>query len=120
PGHADPRFLAAASPVQNIVPAAQTGIFPDMIQIDFAGMTGHRFRHAEDIRPSSAQETVPEPHIRHQLSILPCTPADIILPGMPYWVVAMHDIPIIPESIPSSLLDLFLIEADQFLKCILD
>src|SRR5574344_428036 len=86
-----------------VVTASQTGIFADMINIDFASMPCHSLGESPNITASASKETIPQPHICPQFGIIPGKPAYIVSPLMTDRIVGMHEISIIPKSIPSVL-----------------
>ena len=109
---ADAGLLGATAPVAHIVTATQRCKGTDMIGVHLATVARHGLRHPPDIAAPRAQEVVPEPHRRGQLSIVPGETAHIVAPGVPLWIIGMHDVAIVPEAVPLMLFDGLLIEAD--------
>ena len=80
-----------------------------MIGVHLTAMTGHGLGHSPDIAAPRPEEVIPEPHRRGQFRIIPRKTAHIITPRLPFVVVGMHDVAIVPEAIPLVILDIALI-----------
>src|ERR1019366_7059032 len=80
--------------------------------VPLAGVARHRLRHAEDVSASGTREAVPQPHIRNQLGVVPCETADIVAPGVTRRFVRVHDVAVVPETVPVALLHFLLIKRE--------
>ena len=85
-----------------------------MIYIHFHRVTSHSLSHAPYVWTSRAQERIPQPRYTAKLSIIPGETAHVVFPFMPYGVVAMHEIAVIPETVPMALVNGPLIEIEIF------
>ena len=83
-----------------------------MISIDLGIVTGHGFGHSPDILTSRTQERVPKPHGGSQLRIVPSVATYIVLPRVAHGVVGMHQVAIVPETIPFLLLNGITVEVE--------
>ena len=116
---ADAGFLCTAAPVPDVMPRAQMRETSEVIGVHLAGVAGHRLRHAEDIGATGAEEAVPQPHVGHQLGIVPGHAADIVAPDVAGGFVGMHDVAEVPEAVPVALLHLLLIEREGGVELVL-
>src|SRR5262249_27141147 len=82
-GLANASFLSAAAAMAYVVARPEARKTPEMIDIHFAGVPRHGFGHAEDIGSAGAQEAVPEPHIRPELTVVPGVAAHVVAPFVP-------------------------------------
>ncbi len=116
---ADARFLGAASPVGDVVAAAQAGIRPDVVNVHLGGVTAHRHGHIPDVLAAAAQEHIPEPHIRGELGVVPGEASDVVVPYSADIVHRVHKVAEVPETVPLELLDVLLICADDLVEPVL-
>ena len=83
-------------------------------------MTGHCSGHTPDVVSTCAQEVVPQPHWRGQLGVIPGKTAYIVTPFLALIIVGVHDIAVVPESIPFVALNVSLISLDVTLESLLN
>jgi len=64
------------------------------------------------------KEVQPEPNVRRQLRVVPGIPYNVISPGMSIDVVSMHNVTMVSDAIPSSLLILVSVEVEDEVQCV--
>src|SRR5690606_8674698 len=80
-----------------------------MMHVYLPGVPAHGFGHAEDIVPARAEEVIPKPKVGRQFGVVPGETADVVPPHMPVVIVGVHDVAVVPESVPAMLLDLLFV-----------
>ena len=118
-GLADAQFLGAAAPVPHVVTRTQSDETSQVIHIHLPGVPAHGLCHAEDISPATAQKTVPQPHIGHQLGVVPGEAADVVAPHVARRVVRVHHVAVVPKTVPVALLHLFLVKRKGAVELVL-
>ncbi|PAV70190.1 hypothetical protein WR25_07701 [Diploscapter pachys] len=105
-GVGNTRLLRTVAPMLHAVTRAEALEAAGVIDVDLTRMARHRLCHAEHVGAAGAQIGVPEPQVARQLAIVPGETADVVAPDVPVIVIAVHDVAIIPEAVPATLLDL--------------
>ena len=108
----DACFLGATSPMADVVTTTQSGILPYVVDIYLGCMAGHSLCHTPNVCTSCAQKIIPKPHIGGQFCIVPSKASDIVSPGVANRVIRMHDVAVVPETIPFVLFDGLFVEVD--------
>jgi hypothetical protein len=107
------KLLRAVAEVLNAMSSTEAFELSRMIDINFAGVSSHSLCHFEHIGSSGLEEVKPQPQICRKLGVVPRIPADIISPSMSIRVIGMLYISMIPESVPTLLLNLSMVIVEQ-------
>jgi len=86
-----------------------------MVHIHFSRQT---FSHLIEVHTLRMKEVQPEPNVRRQLRVVPGIPYNVISPGMSIDVVSMHNVTMVSDAIPSSLLILVSVEVEDEVQCV--
>ena len=97
---ADACFFCTATPMAHIVAGSQPGKTSLVVAVNFACMPCHGLCHAKDVCTSGTQEAVPQPHICAKFGIVPGHAAKVVSPFVAGFIVRMHYISKVPETIP--------------------
>jgi hypothetical protein len=116
PRHGDARLLGPAAPVAHVVAGAQHGVFAAVVYVHLAAMTAHRAGKAIDGVIARAQKQQPVDIGVAKLGVLPRAPARVVQPAMPYDIVGVHDVAVIPKTVPPAPLNLVDIKMHQVFK----
>ena len=92
----------------------------EVIDVHLGGVSRHGFCHPPDFRSCRAQEGIPQPGDAAQLRIVPGKAAHIVHPFVTDGVVAVHEVAIVPESIPVSLVHGFQVVVEVIFQQVLD
>ena len=95
-------------------------MWPRVISIDLAAMTGHRLCHSPHGRVARAQKLIPQHGRSAQFGVVPCEAAHIVAPFVARCVVGMHHVAIVEKAIPAVALNFSLVELHDFLQLPLD
>ena len=112
----DTRLFRSTAPMSYIMATAQWRERTNMICIHLTAMACHSLSHTPDITASRPKEIIPQPHRGGEFCIVPGIAAYIIAPVLTLIIISMHDVAIVPESIPPILLYIALIGIDIFHK----
>ena len=91
-----------------------------MIYVHFGSVAAHGNGQIPDVLPSAPEEHIPQPHIGGQLGVVPRESSDIVAPYAPDIVHRVHKVAVVPEAVPASLVDLGLVNVDDFVEPVLN
>ena len=110
---ADARLLGSASPMGDVVSRPEHAERSVVVGIDLGGVVRHGLRHPPDGRVGSAEEVVPQHHVGRQFRVVPCKSPYVVHPLAAMRVETVHDVTVVPKSVPSIAFDCLLIEIHE-------
>src|SRR5258708_29215912 len=90
-----------------------------MMNIDLSGVSRHCLGHSENIGSARAQEKIPKPEIGHQFRVGPGETTHVVTPGVPYAIVRVHEVAVIPKTEPLTLFGFLLIKGHGLIELLL-
>ena len=99
--------------MHDVVARAERREFPEVMHVDFAGVAGHGFGEPECIGAAGAQEIEPQPQVGGELGVVPGEAADVVAPLVAVEVIGVHDVAVVPESVPAALILLAAVEIEH-------
>ncbi|KAI9155495.1 hypothetical protein HJFPF1_08079 [Paramyrothecium foliicola] len=119
-GLGDTSLLGTVRKVQNTVAGSQTLPVANVVDVDLTSVAGQSLGEAVDVRATGTKEVLPDKQIRRELRVVPSIASNIVTPLMPVDVVGVHEVTVVQEAVPASLLNLVLVVLDHEVEVLLD
>ena len=117
---ADAGFLGAVAPLDHVVAGAETAHGAEVVGVGLAGVAGVRFGQTEEIGAATAKVAVPEPERRAEFGIVPGVAAPVVVPDVARRGVGVHEVAILPEAVPGTVVDLALVVGEHGVESVFD